>query len=70
MGIGIAVPVAIKESGYAMAPFGADYETFKLPGLVFVAGVMVLLYVMSLRKEPPAGPSGGKDFPKAKINDD
>lgn len=60
MGIGIAVPVALKESAYAMAPFGADYETFKLPGLVFVAGVMVLLYVMSLRRDQPLPPAAPK----------
>jgi len=70
MGIGIAVPVAIKESAYAMAPFGADYETFKLPGLVFVAGVMVLLYVMSLRRDqtPPSG-SGGPNVQKVRGDD-
>lgn len=60
MGIGIAVPVAVKESAYAIAPFGAQYEHLKLPGLVFVGLVMVLLYKLSLRRDaspkvpPPA----------------
>jgi putative OPT family oligopeptide transporter len=52
MGIGIAVPVAVMESKYAIAPFDGDYEGFKLPGLLFVAGVMVLLYMLALRREP------------------
>ncbi len=70
MGIGIAVPVAIKESAYAMAPFGAEYETFKLPGLVFVAGVMVLLYVMSLRRDQPQPPSGSGGPKVQKVRGD
>ncbi|MDB4963298.1 MAG: peptide transporter [Myxococcales bacterium] len=70
MGIGIAVPVAVTESAYAMAPFNNTYENFKLPGLLFVAGVMVLLYVLSLRKsDDPPTPGGTKsnDLPDVRI---
>jgi len=49
MGIAIAVPVALKESAYALAPFGEEYETFKLPGLLLVGFVFALLYRWSLR---------------------
>ena len=69
MGIAIAVPVAVKESAYALAPFGAAYEHLKLPGLVFVVLTLVLLYKLTLRRgladsrrpsppEPPAEPPG------------
>jgi putative OPT family oligopeptide transporter len=51
MGIGIAVPVALKESPYALAPFGADLEHLRLPGLVLVAIVFALLYRWSLRTQ-------------------
>ncbi|HWU87972.1 MAG TPA: oligopeptide transporter, OPT family [Kofleriaceae bacterium] len=52
MGIAIAVPVAIQESEYALAPFGKDFETLKLPGLILVGIVFALLYRWSLRTAP------------------
>ena len=52
MGIAIAVPVALKESAYALAPFGNDLEELKLPGLILVAVVFALLYRWSLRTAP------------------
>lgn len=50
MGIAIAVPVAIKESEYAIAPFGPEYQDLKFPGLIIVAVVFALLYAWSLRR--------------------
>ncbi|HEX4419486.1 MAG TPA: oligopeptide transporter, OPT family [Kofleriaceae bacterium] len=52
LGIGLAVPVAIKHDENALALFGGKLADFKLPALAFVAVVMVLLYVLALRKEP------------------
>jgi putative OPT family oligopeptide transporter len=56
MGIGIAVPVALNESAYAIAPFGAEYEHLRLPGLLLVGIVMVLLYKLALRHVVGPGP--------------
>ena len=65
MGIGLAVPVAVSEGDtYVIALFAAQYEHLKLPGLVFVAVVMYLLYRLSLRREP-ARPTRGGDAPVA-----
>ena len=60
LGIGLAVPVALKHDENAIALFMrhppapaaayAAYADFKLPGLVFVAVVMILLYKLALRK--------------------
>ncbi len=50
MGIAIAVPVALEESPYALAPFGEDFENFKLPALVLVGVVFALLYTWSLQR--------------------
>ncbi|HEU4732566.1 MAG TPA: oligopeptide transporter, OPT family [Kofleriaceae bacterium] len=52
LGIGLAVPVAIKHDENAIALFGGKLGDFKVPSLVFVALVMVLLYVLALRKDP------------------
>ncbi len=52
MGIAIAVPVALQESAYALAPFGEDLEHLKLPGLLLVGIVFALLYRWSLRTTP------------------
>ncbi|HET7505729.1 MAG TPA: oligopeptide transporter, OPT family [Kofleriaceae bacterium] len=52
LGIGLAVPVAIKHDENAIAIAGGKYGNFTVPSLVFVALVMVLLYVLALRKEP------------------
>jgi putative OPT family oligopeptide transporter len=52
MGIAIAVPVALQESAYALAPFGEDLEHLKLPGLLLVGMVFTLLYRWSLRTVP------------------
>jgi putative OPT family oligopeptide transporter len=51
LGIGLAVPVALKHDENAIAIAGGKYGDFKLPSLVFVALVMVLLYVLALRKD-------------------
>jgi putative OPT family oligopeptide transporter len=51
LGIGLAVPVALKHDENAIALAGGKYSDFKVPSLVFVALVMVLLYVLALRKE-------------------
>lgn len=51
-GIAIAVPVALQESPYALAPFGEDLEHLKLPGLILVGIVFALLYRWSLRTAP------------------
>jgi putative OPT family oligopeptide transporter len=50
MGIAIAVPVAIQEDAYALAPLGKDYEHLQLPGLVLVGVVFALLYRWSLQR--------------------
>jgi uncharacterized oligopeptide transporter (OPT) family protein len=54
MGIGLAVPVAIKHSENAIALFVDEkgqpaYADFQIPSLVFVAVVMFLLYRLALR---------------------
>jgi uncharacterized oligopeptide transporter (OPT) family protein len=52
LGIGLAVPVAIKHDENAVAMFGGEYSDFKIPSLLFVFAVLVLLYKLALR--PPA----------------
>ena len=69
MGIGIAVPVAVSEDTYAMAPFGATYEHLKWPGLVLVAVVLYLLYRFSFKSQRPA-PAHAKDIPGANMGAD
>ncbi len=54
LGIGLAVPVAIKQDENAVALFNGDFADFKLPTLVFVALALTLLYKLALR--PPAAP--------------
>jgi len=56
LGIGLAVPVAVKHDENALAvaldPQGKPgYADFAPPALAFVVIVMILLYVLSLRKE-------------------
>lgn len=70
LGIGLAVPVAIKHDANALALFGGHYETFKIPALVIVVVVMVLLYKLSLKREPtkrggPTKPDSSDDIPRA-----
>jgi putative OPT family oligopeptide transporter len=70
MGIGLAVPVAIKHDENAIALFGGEYGDLKLPALLFVAGIMVLLYKLALRREPmPRPKKPGGDFPTATARD-
>jgi putative OPT family oligopeptide transporter len=58
LGIGLAVPVAIQHDENAIAVMGGRYEhavpaaVFVAPSILFVVGVMVLLYVLSLRQAP------------------
>jgi putative OPT family oligopeptide transporter len=71
MGIGLAVPVAIRHDANALALFHGEYTNFVWPALGFVAIVMVLLYKFSFKHDPTAGtPKGPEDFPKAKIHED
>lgn len=51
LGIGLAVPIAIKHDEDAIALAGGQYKDFALPALVFVVTVMVLLYKLALRRE-------------------
>jgi putative OPT family oligopeptide transporter len=72
MGIGLAVPVAVAHDENAIALFKdakgePAYANFSIPSLVFVAGVMALLYVLALRKPPMAKPGKGGDLPTAKV---
>lgn len=57
LGIGLAVPVAVKHDENAVAMFGGEYSDFKLPSIVFVIGVLVLLYKLALTR--PKAPSSG-----------
>ncbi len=56
LGIGLAVPVAIKHDENAVALFDGKYGDFKLPALLFTGLVLVLLYYLSFRREKPASP--------------
>ncbi|HEY0191008.1 MAG TPA: oligopeptide transporter, OPT family [Kofleriaceae bacterium] len=59
LGIGLAVPVAIKHDENAIAIAGGAWAELKSPAIACVLVVMVLLYVLSLRREPlRAEPSG------------
>jgi putative OPT family oligopeptide transporter len=58
LGIGLAVPVAIKHDANALAVAGGEYGDFKAPAIAFVVIVMVLLYVLALKKEKHV-PIGG-----------
>jgi putative OPT family oligopeptide transporter len=51
LGIGLAVPVALKHDENAIALAGGTYGDFKAPALVFVVVVMVLLYKWALKRE-------------------
>jgi putative OPT family oligopeptide transporter len=51
LGIGLAVPVALRHDENAIALAGGAYSDFKLPSLAFVVLVMVLLYKLALKKE-------------------
>jgi len=50
LGIGLAVPVALKHDEDAIAMFDGAYRAFKTPALIFVGIVLVLLYKLALRK--------------------
>jgi putative OPT family oligopeptide transporter len=51
LGIGLAVPVALKHDENAIALFGGKYGDFKAPALIFVVAVMILLYKLALRRD-------------------
>jgi putative OPT family oligopeptide transporter len=53
LGIGLAVPVAIKHDDMALALADGKLAEFTPPAIVFVVVVVVLLYVLALRKERP-----------------
>ncbi|MBV8758577.1 MAG: oligopeptide transporter, OPT family [Deltaproteobacteria bacterium] len=55
MGIGLAVPVAVKHSENAVALFSGKYSDLWVPSLVFVAIVMALLYRLAFW-QPRAAP--------------
>ncbi len=61
LGIGLAVPVAVKHDENAAALFGGDYADFKIPSLFFVGLVLVLLYKLALRREPAGSPKPPKN---------
>jgi hypothetical protein len=52
MGIGLAVPVAVKHDENALAVSHGKYATLWEPSLLFVGLVLFLLYYLSLK--PPA----------------
>ena len=54
MGIGLAVPVAVKHSEDAVALFSAKYANLWEPSLIFVAIVMALLYRLAFWQPKPA----------------
>ena len=49
MGIGLAVPVAVKGDANALALFGGKYGALRIPSLVFVGVALAMLYVLALR---------------------
>jgi len=55
MGIGIAIPIAANDDKTFWVLAGGQYEDFKIPGLLIVAGVMAMLYLVSLRRKRTAG---------------
>ena len=50
MGIGLAVPVAALHDENAIALANGEYADFKIPSLLFVAGVLFLLFRLALRR--------------------
>ena len=54
LGIGLAVPVAIKQDENAIALFGGKYGDLRTPSIVFVAIALFLLYKLALRPAPKA----------------
>jgi len=56
MGIVLAVPVAAAHDANVLALFGGKYHAFTAPALLFVGVVLVLLYKLALRHEPPQAP--------------
>jgi putative OPT family oligopeptide transporter len=73
MGIGLAVPVALKHDENALALFThvegegkaahtvAQYADFIAPSLIFVAIVLVLLYFLALKPPPVTQPPTSRD---------
>jgi putative OPT family oligopeptide transporter len=60
LGIGLAVPVALKHDENAVALFDGQYADFKLPALLFTGLVLVLLYRLSFRREKVVVSDGTK----------
>jgi putative OPT family oligopeptide transporter len=58
LGIGLAVPVAIRHDENAVALAGGEYADFKIPSLMFVALVLWLLYKLALRRPTTSGKGG------------
>jgi putative OPT family oligopeptide transporter len=54
LGIGLAVPVAIKQDENAVALFDGKYGDLRTPSIVFVAIALFLLYKLALRPAPKA----------------
>jgi len=59
LGIGLAVPIAVKHSEDAIALFGGAYKEVAAPALAFVVVVMWLLYKLALRKDERTSRHGG-----------
>jgi putative OPT family oligopeptide transporter len=60
LGIGLAVPIAIKHNEDAIALFGGKYKDLAAPALVFVVVVMWLLYRLALRKDSAVQAGGSR----------
>ncbi|HEX2690062.1 MAG TPA: oligopeptide transporter, OPT family, partial [Kofleriaceae bacterium] len=56
LGIGLAVPVALRHDENAIALAGGKYADFAPPALLFVGLVIVLLYKLALQKDPKSVP--------------
>lgn len=54
LGIGLAVPVAVMHDEHALSLFGGRFADLQWPALLFVVGVMALLYKLSFKREDAA----------------
>ncbi len=70
MGIGIAVPIAVSEDAYAMAPFGNTYEHLRFPGIILVSLVLFLLYKLSFSRNAAPPTPHAADLPTANMGAD
>ncbi len=52
LGIGLAIPVAVKHDANAVALFDGEYADFKIPAIAAVMIVIMLLYKLALKPEP------------------